>query len=115
MSFKDYFGETVRNARTEMNLSQENLAEKIGKSTGLIGQIERGKTEPSISSFRDLVLTLNLDANEILNENDTVQSDSCTNSLKILIERMTPNQTFLLYKIALLIHDFPLNNDTKEN
>jgi len=114
MSFKDYFGETVRNARTEMNLSQENLAEKIGKSTGLIGQIERGETEPSISSFRDLVLTLNLDANKILAQNDTIQSDH-NNSLKILIEHMTPNQTFLLYKIALLINDYPLTNDTKEN
>jgi len=115
MSFKDYFGETVRNARTEMNLSQEKLAEKIGKSTGLIGQIERGETEPSFSSFCDLVLTLNLDANKILNENDTIKSDSYTNSLKILIERMTPNQTFLLYKIALLIYDFPLNDNTEEN
>lgn len=106
MLYKEHLCETIKTERTKMNLSQETLAEKIGKSAGLIGQIERGETEPSLSSFRDILLTLNIDANEALALTNSSHDDSYTQSLLIVIERMTPRQKNLLYQIALLIQEF---------
>ncbi|NFA43747.1 transcriptional regulator [Clostridium botulinum] len=41
--------EKIRMFRTEKNLTQEHLAEKIGVTRQTIGLIEKGKYNPSIS------------------------------------------------------------------
>ena len=41
--------EKIRMSRTEKNLTQEQLAEKIGVTRQTIGLIEKGKYNPSIS------------------------------------------------------------------
>lgn len=40
-------GEIIQAKRKELGLTQERLAEKIGKTAGYIGQIERGLSYPS--------------------------------------------------------------------
>ena len=43
--------EVLRNRRKELNLTQEELAEKVGKKRTYIARIEKGKTDMQLSSF----------------------------------------------------------------
>ena len=54
-------GEIIQAKRKELGLTQERLAEKIGKNAGYIGQIERGLSYPSYPVLLQLIETLELD------------------------------------------------------
>lgn len=45
------FAEVLRNRRKELNLTQEELAEKVGKKRAYIARIEKGETDMQLSSF----------------------------------------------------------------
>ena len=45
------FSEILRNRRKELNLTQEELAEKVGKKRAYIARIEKGETDMQLSSF----------------------------------------------------------------
>ncbi|MDO5437769.1 MAG: helix-turn-helix transcriptional regulator [bacterium] len=58
------FGRNLRVERTRAGLSQEQLAEKIGVSYGqVIGTIERGETNTSLTVIVSILKALNLDFN----------------------------------------------------
>ena len=58
-------GDLIRMKREEHGLTQEQLAELIGKSAGYIGQLERGLSMASIPTLKRLANVLSLDANQI--------------------------------------------------
>ncbi len=58
-AFSYYFGEIIKNRRKELNLSQENLAEKIGKKRPYISRIENGE-DIRLSNFALLANALGL-------------------------------------------------------
>lgn len=45
------FAEILRSRRKELNLTQEELAKKIGKKRAYIARIEKGETDMQLSSF----------------------------------------------------------------
>lgn len=45
------FAEILRYRRKELNLTQEELAEKVGKKRAYIARIEKGETDMQLSSF----------------------------------------------------------------
>ncbi len=45
------FAEVLRNRRKQLNLTQEELAEKVGKKRAYIARIEKGETDMQLSSF----------------------------------------------------------------
>ena len=53
-------GDLIRMKREEHGLTQEQLAELIGKSAGYIGQLERGLSMASIPTLKRLVNVLSL-------------------------------------------------------
>ena len=55
MEDKSTLGKFIQTKRKELGLSQEKLAEKIGKTAGYVGQIERGISYPSYSTLLQLV------------------------------------------------------------
>lgn len=58
-------GEIIQAKRKELGLTQERLAEKIGKTAGYIGQIERGLSYPSYPVLLQLIETLELDVQSL--------------------------------------------------
>ena len=46
-----YYGELIKETRKEQKLTQQELAEKIGKERAYIAKIEQGKTDLQISNF----------------------------------------------------------------
>lgn len=54
-------GPMIREKRKELGLSQDQLAEKIGKTAGYVGQLEREQSSPSYPTLKRLVDVLDLD------------------------------------------------------
>lgn len=87
-------GDLIRMKREEHGLTQEQLAELIGKSAGYIGQLERGLSMASIPTLKRLVNVLSLDANQIFydEKQDQYQFSELENMLSELDE---PVQKFI--------------------
>jgi len=58
-AFSFYFGEIIKNRRKELHLSQEALAEKVGKKRPYISRIENGE-DIRLSNFALLANALGL-------------------------------------------------------
>ena len=58
-AFSFYFGEIIRNRRKELKLSQNDLAELIGKKRPYISRIENGE-DLRLSNFTLIANALNL-------------------------------------------------------
>ena len=63
-------GENIKYYRKLAGLTQEKLAEKIGKSTHFITQIERNNENPAIDTFADICRELEIPADYLLQEKD---------------------------------------------
>ncbi|WP_095977107.1 helix-turn-helix transcriptional regulator [Melittangium boletus] len=59
-------GECARAARQRLNLTQEDVAERVGIATEVYGRLERGNMLPSVPTFRKLCAVLSLSADEAL-------------------------------------------------
>ncbi|MEM9491756.1 MAG: helix-turn-helix transcriptional regulator [Myxococcota bacterium] len=59
-------GEAARAARKALQLTQEDVAERIGVSVEFYARIERGTSLPSIITFTRLVAVLNISADVLL-------------------------------------------------
>ena len=61
-----YYGEVLRQRRKELNLTQKELAERVGKERAYISRLEQGETDLQLSSFIQIInalgLTIRLDA-----------------------------------------------------
>lgn len=58
-AFAYYFGEIIKNRRKELHMSQESLAEKVGKKRPYISRIENGE-DIRLSNFSLLANALGL-------------------------------------------------------
>ena len=96
------FGENLIELRKFHNMSQEELAERIEKTTGFIGQIERGDSLPSIETLQALIHTLGINAELFFKDNTYEPSDY--NELFSLLAEMTPKKRDLLIAFAKLLH-----------
>ena len=60
-----FFGETIRNARKTLGLTQRQLAEKIGVSNTCISNWEKGLSRPDADMIQKLCDILHLQPNDI--------------------------------------------------
>jgi len=58
-AFSFYFGEIIKNRRKELNLSQSQLADLIGKKRPYISRVEKGE-DIRLSNFALIANALNL-------------------------------------------------------
>ena len=72
-------------------------------ATGMIGQIERGESMPSVETLNLLIKELNIDS-RILFGNLPVPNNELT-ELYCIISSMDSSQQHTLYKIAKAIYD----------
>jgi transcriptional regulator with XRE-family HTH domain len=62
------FGKIIKDKRLEKKYTQQTLSELVGIDIRTIQRIESGTLNLSINIFIELVLKLELDAQEIINE-----------------------------------------------
>lgn len=58
IALKQAVGQNVRTARLACGLTQEDLAERINRTTETVSNIERGKNPPSLETLRDIAIVL---------------------------------------------------------
>ncbi|HIT24008.1 MAG TPA: helix-turn-helix transcriptional regulator [Candidatus Faecimonas intestinavium] len=63
-------GLRIAEARVKHDLTQEELAEKIGKTSQFISNIETGKRKPSLSTLLNIAKVLNLSLDYLIYDND---------------------------------------------
>ena len=63
---RESLGNKIKKRRAELNLTQENLADKIEKDISHVGNIERGSSVPSLQMLVDICNTLFITPNEVL-------------------------------------------------
>ena len=96
-------GTMIREKRNSQHLTQEELAEKVNLSAGMIGQIERGETMPSVENLDAIIQELCIDPRPLLG--DTPPSNTELAELYMIASRMKPDQQHLLLKIARAIRE----------
>ena len=64
--YSSKIGNRIRMAREEKDWRQEDLAERIGKTSTFVGMIERGERMPKMDTFIDILSALNTSADIIL-------------------------------------------------
>jgi transcriptional regulator with XRE-family HTH domain len=65
---RERLSEALRNGRRLKGLSQGDLADRVGASLEAIGNIERGKSSPSVDLFVKIVQVLDLDPRVVIGE-----------------------------------------------
>lgn len=55
-----YYGELIKETRKEQKLTQQELADRIGKERAYIAKIEQGKTDLQLSNFTQIINALGL-------------------------------------------------------
>lgn len=71
-----------------MDITQEQLAEKIGVTTGSVGEYERGETAPSVETLKLLVEFLGIDPREVFSGEYDVEPEFV--KLLYAFKHMTP-------------------------
>lgn len=97
-------GQIIRDYRKTFHYTQEELAEKIDKSSGYIGQIERNETSPSLNTFARLISVLNIDPNTIFFDTESDNSNELLlNEISLRVSKLSvEKQEFLLELIKTL-------------
>ena len=65
-----FFGETIRNARKALGLTQRQLAEKIGVSNTSVSNWEKGLSRPDADLIQKLCQVLHIQANDFYGTNE---------------------------------------------
>lgn len=100
---KTALGKRIREERLKLNLTQEQLAEKINVSTTYIGFIERGDRSPTLSTLTHLANVLGVSVDYLLS--DSVSPDISSNE-KLwhqLFSSATEEEQKLIIEMAKLI------------
>jgi len=61
-----HLGEVLREARLKAELTQADVADRVGVATEVYGRIERGNLTPSVPNLRKLCMVLRVDASTAL-------------------------------------------------
>lgn len=95
--------EKIRLYRLERGLSQENMADSLGISTTSYGDIERGKTELSLSRFYQIAEILKVDVTALMGEENRLQQELQqleVEKLRIENEKLHLENHYLREKLA---------------
>ena len=106
ITLKEKLSGVIRSKRRALNMSQEELAEKINKTTGFIGQIERGESLPSVDTLQNLVNCLGIDIKALLSNEDMPKSDFDT--IYTLMLNMNEKKRTILLEFAKMLHQLQL-------
>jgi len=92
-------GQFIATKRREQNLTQEQLAEKIGVSNKTVSKWEMGKTMPEYSVIEPLCEVLNISVSELIagKEKDPAENNSLQEDIALLsykIEQLEKSKNF---------------------
>lgn len=108
------FGQIISSRRKSLKLTQEKLADMIERSPGLIGQIERGETNPSYETLCRLKDVLQFDLDDAYSADVTSEFTAIAEVGYLMNQWDSDKQEFLLEFARLLNERFPHQNANVE-
>ena len=101
---QERFGSILKELRLHQNMTQEQLGVLINKTTGTIGQFERGDIYPGYETFMDIVKALNVDANLFFSGNTVDYPDEAKWIANLLFEfKDSERETIKKFLSALVL------------
>lgn len=109
------FATMIRNARMNLHLTQEELAEKLGLSSAYLGDLERYKGTPSLPVFCKTMRVLNLSADDYVYPNGNANNTTYKQLLRLLTHCDQHQLQVLLTTATALLQPAtePSNNDSE--
>ena len=98
-------GERLKKARTENNLTQEKLAEKLNVSIAFLSRIERGSSHISLKRLSQICDILGISQGSILNGSSNNSNTYLASEFDDILKSTTPEKQKLIYKIAKVINE----------
>lgn len=94
----NYFevGQRIRKFRKAYNLSQEQLAEKVGISTTHMSHIETGNTKLSLPVFVDIANALSVKTDELLYDVPQIDKPVMKQELTDILDSCSPRDMYIL-------------------
>lgn len=95
----DYYeiGQRIRKFRKAKNLSQEQLAEKVGISVTHLSHIETGNTKLSLQVFVDIANQLSVQTDELLNELSQINNTKIKQDIMTLLDSCSTQELYILF------------------
>lgn len=103
-------GKTIRQARIQQNMTQLELADRMGVSFQAVSNWERGNSMPDISKLETLCEVLKLNVQELLSG----QPQSTAAVVKVLERKEEPLTVDELADVAPLLPPDQMENETKK-
>jgi transcriptional regulator with XRE-family HTH domain len=104
------FGETLKRIRTEKNMNQEELAQKMEMTQAAISQFEKGLRVPTPAKVKQFAEVLG-----VLNDDFFPDPEQERKSLMRKINQMNPQEIKDLDKFARYLISEKQNNKQEEN
>lgn len=97
----DYYaiGQRIRKRRKAQNLSQEQLAERIGISTTHMSHIETGNTKLSLSVLVDISLVVGTTTDDLLFDASDAQKNTLTKDIQEVLNACSPQQAKVIVEV----------------
>ena len=99
--FQSRLATIIRSRRQDMKMSQEELADRIGKTPSFIGQLERNDSSPSLDTLRAIINHLGIDANDVFSSDGI--SHEAYDEIYAMMLHMDEKKQQLLLEIARLL------------
>ena len=96
-------GERLKKARTDKNLTQEKLAEKLDVSIAFLSRSERGSSHITLKRLSQICDILGITEGSILNGSSNKSDTYLASEFDDILKNTTPEKQKLIYKIAKII------------
>lgn len=97
----DYYkiGQRIRKFRKALNLSQEELAEKVGISVTHMSHIETGNTKLSLPVLVDIAKALSVQTDELIYDIPQITKSSVKHEISEILDSCSPQEMYILADI----------------
>lgn len=92
-------GQRIRKFRKAYNLSQEQLAEKVGISTTHMSHIETGNTKLSLPVFVDIADALSVQTDELLHDASQINKTKIKQEINTILDSCSPHDIRILMDV----------------
>lgn len=103
-------GRRIREARIEQNFKQEELADKLNVSVAFMSRVERGTSRINLKRLTQIAEVLNVSPGYLLTGSNVKSKDYLKKDFSNILERCTPEQQRLIYKISELVSKMNVQN-----
>lgn len=102
MNYKE-LGQRIKTARNRLNITQEQLAEKVSLSAIHISHIESGSTKPSIESLINVCNALNVTPDFVLLDSIYNSKEYIKDEIAILLQSASADDMQLIKKLIMAV------------